>query len=100
MQSPPFTVLSGRLNCLCQSVTSATPQRCPPEEKPAYVDSVGIAAETRGVLVDPSDAAAYLRRHHAEVSARLLHRIEVQDDIMRPSIDEHLRGVAAVLGRA
>src|SRR6267142_428410 len=68
--------------------------------KAAYVDSVGIAAKTRCVLVDPSDAAAYLRRHHAEVSARLLHRIEVQGDIICPSIDEHLRGVAAVLGRA
>src|SRR6201982_1059505 len=62
----------------------------------AYVDSVGIASEARGVLVDPGDAAAYLRRHHAEVPARLLHRNEVQCDVMRPGIDEHLGGIAVL----
>src|SRR6476619_4941239 len=62
----------------------------------AYVDSVRIASEARSVLVDPGDTATYLRRHHAEVPAHLLHRNEVQRDVMRPGIDEHLGGIAVL----
>src|SRR3954465_3593962 len=62
----------------------------------AYVDSVGIASEARGVLVDPGDTATYLRRHHTEVPAHLLHRDEVQCDVMRSGIDEHLGGIAVL----
>src|ERR1700730_15783763 len=62
----------------------------------AYVDSAGVASEARGVLVDPGDTAAFLCRHHTEVPARLLHRNEVQCDVMRPGIDEHLGGIAVL----
>src|SRR5882762_1620989 len=62
----------------------------------AYVDSVGIASEARSVVVDPGDTATYLRRHHTEVPAHLLHRNEVQCDVMRPGIDEHLGGIAVL----
>src|SRR5215813_2255035 len=34
MHNPPFTVFSGSPKSFCQSVTRATPQRCPPEEWP------------------------------------------------------------------
>src|ERR1700741_3893105 len=61
-----------------------------------YVDSLGIASEARGVLVDPGDTGTYLRRHHTEVPARLLHRNEVQCDVVRPGIDEHLGGIAVL----
>ena len=32
MQSPPFTMSDGSPKSFCQSVTKATPQRCPPDE--------------------------------------------------------------------
>jgi hypothetical protein len=54
------------------------------------LNSVRIAPKVGCALIDPSDAAAYLRRHHAEVPARLLYRNEVQGDVMRAGIDEHL----------
>src|SRR5260370_35136942 len=65
-----------------------------------YEDSLGLAAEACGVLVHPGDTATYLRRHHTEVPAHFLHRNEVQGDVMRPGIDEHLRGKAVLFCRA
>src|SRR5260370_16600612 len=65
-----------------------------------YEDSLGVAAEACGVLVHPGDAATYLRHHHTEVPAHFLHRNEVQGDIMRPGIDEYLRGKAVLFCRA
>ena len=66
----------------------------------ADIDALGIAAEAFGILVDPGDGAADLRHQHAEVAASGLHPDEVERDVMRPGIDEHLRRKTGILRRA
>ena len=66
----------------------------------ADIDALGIAAEAFGILVDPGDGAADLRHQHAEVAAGGLHPDEVERDVMRPGIDEHLRRKTGILRRA
>ena len=66
----------------------------------ADIDALGIAAKAFGILVDPGDGAADLRRQHAEVAANGLHPDEVERDVMRPGIDEHLRRKPGILRRA
>src|SRR5271165_4927087 len=63
------------------------------------VHTVTIATEASGVLVDPSDTAANLGRHHCEVYTGIFHGIELQDDEMRAGIDHHLRREGEILGR-
>src|SRR5215471_2787464 len=63
-------------------------------------DTLRIATEARGVLVDPSYASPYLRGHHPEVPAGLFDGNKVQRHIVRPSTDKHLGRVAEILCRA
>jgi len=99
MHNPPFTVSLGETELLLPISGERDAAEVSAAGMTAYVDSVGISAETRGVLVDPGDTAAYLRRHHAEMSTGLLDRNEVQGDVMRPGLDEHLRRVAVIAAR-
>jgi len=60
-------------------------------------DTLRIATEVRGVLVDPSDASPYLPRHRPEVAAGLFDINKIQRHIVRPSIDKHFGRVAVLL---
>src|SRR5262249_17772683 len=61
-------------------------------------DAVSIAAEARGVLVDPGDCAPHLFDHREQAAARVVHRDEIENDIMRPGPDERF-GLHRVVGR-
>src|SRR5215471_20590942 len=67
---------------------------------PADVDPLGIAPECRGIPVYPGSATAHLSCHHPKIAARVLHRDEVQRNIMSPRCDEHLGRITVALGRA
>src|SRR5262249_34766185 len=60
-------------------------------------NTLWIAAEARGILVDPSDASLYLRRHHPEVPTGFFDGHKIQRYIVRSGIDEHLSRVAVLL---
>jgi hypothetical protein len=66
----------------------------------ANIEAIGITAEACGVLVYPGNETAHLRRHRAEITARILRRDEIERDKVRPGFDERLGGVAGVLGRS
>src|SRR5437764_2409021 len=60
----------------------------------ADIDPIAVAAEARGVLVDPGDGAANLVGHRKQAAADILHPGEIRDDVMRPGAHEHFgRGV-------
>ena len=61
----------------------------------ADIDPVRVAAEARGVAVDPGDRAADLLGHREQAAAGILHRGEIRRDEMRPGAHEHLgrRGI-------
>ena len=46
----------------------------------AHIESVRIAAEARGILINPGDGAAYLVRHHAQVAIGGLDGDEIEHD--------------------
>src|SRR5215207_10256021 len=62
------------------------------------IDAVRIAAEARGILVDPGDGSAALIRHRQQVAVQLPHIVEIDRDKMRAGIDEYL-GRKAVIFR-
>jgi hypothetical protein len=71
-----------------------------PRRVPGDVNAVWIAAEARGVLINPSHGAAHLIRHRHEVSVGISHRDEIDCDIVRAGCYKHLRWVSRVFGRA
>jgi hypothetical protein len=58
-----------------------------------------IAAELRRIVVDPGDGAADLLRHDAKIAIGLLDRDEIDRDVMRARIDEHLGRIAVIFRR-
>ena len=91
MHRPPLIMLAGSPKSLLQSVTRVTPHKLAPGGMAADVETVRIAAETRGVFVDPCNAAADLVRHHAKVAVCCLNRDEIEHDVMGASIDRTAR---------
>src|SRR5579885_622933 len=55
----------------------------------ADVEALAIAAELLRILIDPGDGAPHLLGHDAEIAAGLLHRHEVERDVMRAGVHEH-----------
>jgi hypothetical protein len=53
------------------------------------IEPIGVAVETSGILVHPSDAAADLVGENHQVAADILDPGEVGNDIMRPGGKEH-----------
>jgi hypothetical protein len=98
MQSPAFTIVAGMPKSLSQSVTKATPQRCPPRRVAADVDAIGVTVESRGVFINPCNRAAHLCRQHGQIASDVFDRGEIGHDVMRPRLDEHLRGISGVEG--
>ena len=47
--------------------------------------------------MDPCDGAAYLLRHYAKIAAGLLDRDEINRNVMRTCVDEHLSRIAVIL---
>src|SRR5215468_5290716 len=64
----------------------------------ADIQAIGIAVERRGVLVNPRNGAAHLRRHHPQIAAHLLHRGKIRYDVMCASRDKHLSRIPEVPG--
>src|SRR5215467_5533778 len=64
------------------------------------VKPVRVATKTRGVFVNPGDAATNLIGHHAQITARRLDCNEVERHEMRAGIDKHFRRISVVLGFA
>src|SRR5262245_8498699 len=64
------------------------------------VEPVRIATKTRGVLVNPGNAAANLIGHHLQIAARRLDCNEVEHHEMCTGIDEHFCRIGVVLGFA
>src|SRR5205807_10638648 len=54
------------------------------------IEPIGVAVETSGILVHPSDGAADLVGENHQVAAGILYPGEVGNDIMRPGGQEHL----------
>src|SRR5437899_8538572 len=61
------------------------------------VEPVRVAAELLRVAIDPGDGAADLVGHHGQISAEFLHGREIQNDEVRSSVHERLRGKSVVL---
>src|ERR1700730_13241788 len=62
-----------------------------------HIEPRRVAAELRCILVDPGDGAAYLLRHYAKIAACLLDRDEIDRNVMRTCVDEHLSRIAVIL---
>src|SRR5262249_57480640 len=65
-----------------------------------HVDTVRIAAEALGILIDPRYRSAYLLGHRHEVAVGLYHVDEIGHHVMRPGVHEQLGGGGGVLGQA
>jgi hypothetical protein len=52
------------------------------------------------IPIDPGDSPAHLIGHWEEAAADLLHGIEVEDDVVRAGVDEHLGRIGVFLRRA
>src|SRR6266511_6241408 len=66
----------------------------------ADVEPLGVAAEALGIAVDPSDGAAHLLGHDHQIAAGFQHVVEVEYDVMRARIDEHLGRICVVQSEA
>src|SRR5438874_2534792 len=62
----------------------------------ADIDPIAVAAEARGVLIDPGDGAAILVGHREQAAADILHPGEIGRDVMRPGPHEHFGGGVVV----
>ena len=66
----------------------------------ADVEPVRVAAEARGVLVDPGDRAAHLPRHDHQVAAGIVDIGEIENDAVGAGMHEHLGQEGEVGGAA
>src|SRR6266550_8182542 len=66
----------------------------------ADVEPLGVAAEALGIAVDPSDGAAHLLGHDHQIAAGFQHIVEVEYDVMRARIYEHLGRIFVVQSEA
>src|SRR5262245_52409818 len=64
---------------------------------PRDIEPIGIAAEARRVLVNPSDGALYLVGHDHQVSIDFRRVVEIERNEMRAGIDESLGHVGCAL---
>ena len=62
------------------------------------IDALRIAADARGILVDPGNGAADLLHHRHQVAASVLHLHEIEHDKIRAGVHEHFRGKGEFLG--
>src|SRR5215813_2122275 len=61
-------------------------RRLSPDIKPVHV-----AADMRGILVDPGDAPLHLIGHDADIAAGLWRIYEIERDVIHAGLHEHLR---------
>jgi hypothetical protein len=88
---------AGKPNSFRQSVTSAWPQRWPPEEWPPTKKSAGVAAESGGVFVGPCDSVAHLLRHDADIALRRADGDEIRNNKIDPGIHKEFGRKCVVL---
>jgi hypothetical protein len=88
MHMPPLMMSKGKLNWRCQSVVSDRGEM-PTRRLATDVEAIGVAVETSGIPVHPSNGATDLVGENHQVAADILYPGEVGNDIMRPSGKEH-----------
>ena len=64
----------------------------------ADIETAGIAAIARGVLVGPGNTAPHLLGHHADVAIRGAHVDEIKHDVVYAGVDKELGWIGVVLG--
>src|SRR5579862_218008 len=63
----------------------------------ADIEPLWVAPKLLCILMDPRDGATHLLCHRAKIASGLLDRNEIDRDVMRTCVDEHLGWIAVIL---